>query len=122
ALEKLPRVRAGAKVRVLVDGVGPAQAFHALFPYIDGSGQVRRATLDDGSPVWTNPAGAETNRWSIELWTEPRKDITPDGAVIEADLAADAGAVGEMRVDPDPFPMFVIDGSVHELFKVILWR
>lgn len=117
----LPKVRAGARVRVIVDGIGPATEFMAQFPYTDGSGTTRYATLGDTSPIWDRPPGSETNRWTVDLWTEGRKDVVPDGTVVYADLEA-VTADGSARLAPGNVGLFVLQGSVYDPFAVILWK
>lgn len=118
---ELPRARAGARVRVIVDGIGPAASLTASFQYIDGHGQIRTATLGDASPQWEFPPGSEVNRWTIDFWTEANLETVPLGTLVSADLQAD-GPAGPARLAPGPVGVVVTDGSIYDEFVVILWR
>lgn len=120
AVEDLPRVRAGARVRILVDGIGPITTFSARFPYSHGNGSEREATLGDASPTWDRPPGSETNCWTLDLWTEGRKDVVPDGTLVKADLEGDTEK-GPALLAPDAVSPYVTQGSIYDPFAVILW-
>lgn len=74
------KVKAGAKVTLLVDSVGPVSNATASFPY--GSGQ--QAT------VGTLPSVVVTNgvnqTWKVEFWTDPRLQVTPEDTVVKMNL------------------------------------
>lgn len=119
-VEDLPRARAGARVRILIDGIGPVTTFSAQFPYTDGDGNQREAALGDASPIWDSPPGSETNRWALDLWTEGRKDIVPNGTVVGADLQGETEQ-GPARLTSDTMPLYLTQGSIYDPFAVILW-
>lgn len=117
----LPRVRAGARVRVVVDGIGPAEFLEAAFLYTDSEGQEQLATLGDASPQWEFPPGSQVNRWSIDFWTDADVETVPPGTLVLTDLTA-TGAKGDARLAPDPVGVVVTEGSIHDEFYVVLWR
>lgn len=75
AAPELPKTRAGGKVTVLVDSVGPVEALTARFPYL-----ATEATV--GEVARQNPAGSPVNRWQIPFWTAAGLDLVPGGTVV----------------------------------------
>ncbi|MGI9862930.1 hypothetical protein SDD30_16250 [Moorella naiadis] len=112
---QLPKVKAGAKVTLLVDSVGPVSSATASFPY--GSGQ--QAT------VGTPPTVVETNgvnqTWKIEFWTDPSLQLTPDGTVVKMQLSGSGGA-GSAVLNAPPYAdgVVVTQGSVYSDWFVVL--
>jgi len=87
--EQLPKVKAGSKVVMILDSVGPVitparDIFR--FPYLSTEAVVEEASseYDPGSPV---------NRWAVSFYTEASIEQVPSGTVVELHALAN-GAVG----------------------------
>lgn len=112
---QLPRVKAGAKVTLLIDSVGPLDAVTAVFPY--GAGQ--QATIGSG-PVAAVVNG--TNKtWQVEFWTDPSLEVTPEGTVVTMRLSG-TGAAGSAALDAPPYAdgVVVTEGTVYNDWFVVL--
>lgn len=76
--EELPRVKAGARVTVLLDSVGPITDeadVISLFPYLE-----RLATIDEAKRLYD--AGSKVNRWELSIYTEASLKDVPTGTVV----------------------------------------
>jgi len=112
---QLPKVKAGAKVTLLVDSVGPLDAVAAVFPY--GAGQ--QATIGSG-PVAIKVNG--TNKtWQVEFWTDPSLEVTPEGTVVRMQLSG-SGTAGSAALDAPPYAegVVVTQGTVYNDWFVVL--
>lgn len=67
AAAALPKAKAGAKVTLVLDSVGP----------------VTTAAANVGDAAALLPSGSAINRWTIPFWTEASLDITPTGTVTQ---------------------------------------
>jgi len=121
---QLPKAKAGAKVVMLVDSVGPLNSVSWIFPY--GSG--KQATVNvpvklpdgvTGNPAY--PAGNAVNRWSVEFWTDPSLAVCPSGTVVQMQLSGN-GAAGAAQLNAPPYAdgVVVTQGSVYEDWFVVL--
>ncbi|WP_262366738.1 hypothetical protein [Neomoorella thermoacetica] len=112
---QLPKVKAGAKVTLLIDSVGPLDAVTAVFPY--GAGH--QATIGFG-PVAATVNG--TNKtWQVEIWTDPSLEVTPEGTVVMMQLSG-TGAAGSAALDAPPYAdgVVVTEGTVYNDWFVVL--
>ncbi|WP_236713288.1 hypothetical protein [Neomoorella thermoacetica] len=112
---QLPKVKAGAKVTLLVDSVGPLDTVTAVFPY--GAGH--QATIGSG-PVAATVNG--TNKtWQVEFWTDPSLEVTPEGTVVKMQLSG-TGTAGSAALDAPPYAdgVVVTQGSVYSDWFVVL--
>lgn len=111
----LPKVKAGAKVTLLVDSVGPLSSAMASFPY--GSGQ--QATV--GTPPAVVATNGVNQTWKIEFWTDPSLQVTPDGTVVQMQLSGSGGA-GSAALNAPPYAdgVVVTQGSVYNDWFVVL--
>ncbi|MTI84365.1 MAG: hypothetical protein FH756_10770 [Firmicutes bacterium] len=115
--DNLPLAKAGARVKMLVDSIGPVTVplTKAQFPYIGGDGQVKQATVK--SPVVNEyPAGNAVNRWEIDFWTDANLEVCPTGTIVKMELDGDAGADGIASTDAPSYAAGVIQtkGSIYE--------
>ncbi|CEP67962.1 Uncharacterized [Moorella glycerini] len=112
---QLPKVKAGAKVTLLVDSVGPIDTATAVFPY--GAG--REATIGSG-PV-TVQANGLNKTWQVEFWTDPSLEITPDGTEVKMHLSG-TGPAGSAALDAPPYTdgVVVTEGTVYSDWFVVL--
>lgn len=119
---QLPRAKAGAKVVLLVDSIGPLNSFTAIFPYLSQTATTNTpATLPDGvasNPVY--PAGSPVNRWSVEFWTDPSLAVCPSGTVVQMQLSGSGGAGAVMNAPPYADGVVVTDGSIYGDWFVVL--
>lgn len=112
--DQLPVTKAGGKVGLLFDGVGPMDTVTARFPY-----------LATEAAVGTAPTVAQTNgvnkRWLVEFWTAASLDDCPSGTVVEMQLNG-AGSEGATSLAAPPYAAGVVrtEGSVYEDWFVVL--
>jgi len=71
----LPKVKAGARVRMVIDSVGPLNTISAAFPY-------GARTANKSGVGQLNAFGSRTNRWTVEFWTEADLDVCPSGTIV----------------------------------------
>ncbi|QGP93396.1 hypothetical protein MGLY_28040 [Neomoorella glycerini] len=112
---QLPKVKAGAKVTLLIDSVGPLDAMTAVFPY--GAG--KQAMIGSG-PVAATVDG--TNKtWQVEFWTGPSLEVTPEGTVVKMQLSG-TGTAGSAALDAPPYAdgVVVTEGTVYNDWFVVL--
>jgi hypothetical protein len=115
--DQLPVTKAGGKVGLLVDSVGPITSLNAVFPYLGLEATVHKI---EGQ----NTAGSRTNRWLIEFWTEASLDICPDGTIVGMDLTG-TSPEGDTRLSTISDPKYAAGvvktmGSVYEDWFVVL--
>ncbi len=116
-VDQLPKVKAGAKVQILVDSIGPVDSLTSKFPYL-----TYEATVADGTPSNINPLGSEVNRWLIEFWTSADKKEVPDGTIVQCNLSGTT-AFGTARLKttaPYEVNLVKIEGSVYEDWMVVI--
>ncbi|MGB9886795.1 MAG: hypothetical protein ACPLRW_07355 [Moorellales bacterium] len=75
AAGELPATKAGGRVTLAVDSVGPIEALAARFPYL-----ATEATVGQISRL--NPPGSPVNRWEIPFWTAAGLQDCPSGTVV----------------------------------------
>ncbi|ABO49501.1 conserved hypothetical protein [Desulforamulus reducens MI-1] len=112
--EQLPKVKAGSKVTLLVDAIGPFNSLSTLFPY--GTGL--NASVITNS---LNPSGSKTNRYTIDFWTDPNLYKCPSGTLVTMLLGA-SSAVGNVQLNAPPYAegVVVTQGSIYEDWLVVL--
>lgn len=71
----LPRVKAGARVKLIIDSVGPLTSATSSFPY-----GAHCATVDSSAPLYA--AGNKINRWTVDFWTDSSLELAPTGTVV----------------------------------------
>lgn len=72
----LPRIKAGARVSLVIDTIGPLTAAIPSFPY-----NGRYAAIGDLVPQ--SAAGSAVNRWTVDFWTDSSLEVCPAGTVVE---------------------------------------
>lgn len=91
----MPKVKARAKVVLLIDSIGPLNPVSWTFPY----GSRKQATvsvplkLPDGAinnPMY--PAGNPVNRWTVGFWTDAGLEVCPTGTVVQMQLSGSEAA------------------------------
>lgn len=112
--EQLTKVKAGSKVTLLVDTIGPFTSLNATFPY--GAGQ--NASVMTSS---LNASGSKTNRYAIDFWTDPSLTKCPSGTLVTMSLQASSTA-GNALLDAPPYAegVVVTQGSIYEDWVVVL--
>ena len=113
--ESLPKAKAGTKIGILLDSVGSIDTAGARFPYLATS-----ATLA-GPPNVVQTNGIN-DRWLVEFWADPNKDVCPDGTVVTMEYEGDtaAGEHIELFLPPYADGVVQISGTVFEDWMVIL--
>jgi hypothetical protein len=115
--EELPRAKAGARVKLLVDSIGPlAELTTVKFPYLTLESTVK-------NPVVSHyPSGDNVNRWEIDFWTDAGLKKCPTGTVVQMQLTGDAGSEGVTMFDAPPYAngVLVTEGSIYEDWFVVL--
>ena len=119
---ELPLNKAGGKVGLLVDSVGPLNNLDVLFPYMDKEGQQIQSTVH--SIENTNSMGSPTNRWYVEFWTSANLEICPDGTVVDMDFLG-TSPEGNTRLSTVHSPLHSdgvvkTKGTVYEDWFVVL--
>ncbi|AEG15966.1 hypothetical protein Desku_2432 [Desulfofundulus kuznetsovii DSM 6115] len=125
--DQLPKVKAGAKVVLLVDSVGPLNSVSWAFPYTGPQGNKTAtvnvpAKLPDGTtsnPMY--PGGNAVNRWAVEFWTDPSLAVCPSGTVVQMQVTG-SGAAGAAQLNAPPYAegVVVTQGSIYEDWFVVL--
>ncbi|WP_449241463.1 glycoside hydrolase family 78 protein [Desulfoscipio gibsoniae] len=124
--DELPMAKAGAKVSLLIDVIGPLNSITPKFPYTGPKGEetscvIIQDLMPDGmtsNPL--NPGGSKTNRWSIDFWTDPSLEICPPGTLVEMQLTG-TGSEGDTQLNAPPYAAGIIktNGSVYEDWIVV---
>ncbi|SMB96544.1 hypothetical protein SAMN00808754_1535 [Thermanaeromonas toyohensis ToBE] len=112
---QLPKVKAGAKVTLLVDSVGPLDTVTAVFPY--GAGH--QATIGSGPAAVT--VNGTNKTWQVEFWTDPSLEVTPEGTVVEMRLSG-TGPEGSAALNAPDYAdgVVVTIGTVYNDWFVVL--
>lgn len=122
--EQLPKVKAGAKVVLLIDSIGPLNFASWAFPY--GSGKQATVNvppkLPDGvtnNPMY--PAGNPVNRRAVEFWTDASLTVCPTGTVVQMQATGN-GAAGATQLNAPPYAdgVVVTEGSIYSDWFVVL--
>ncbi|MTI82368.1 MAG: hypothetical protein FH756_00405 [Firmicutes bacterium] len=115
--DELPLTKAGGKVGMLVDSIGPLNSLDAVFPYLN-----KEATVHKIENI--GALGSSTNRWLVEFWTEASIEECPDGTIVEMDMRgySTEGDTKLSTVDAPPYAAGVVKtmGSVYEDWVVVL--
>lgn len=119
---ELPLTKAGGKVGLLVDSIGPLNNIEVLFPYITKEGQQVESTVHKIEN--TNGTGSPTNRWYVEFWTSANLEICPDDTVVDMDLLG-TSPEGNTRLSTVNAPLHSAGvvktkGTVYEDWFVVL--
>jgi hypothetical protein len=113
AQTQLPKTKAGGKVGVLLDSVGPLSTFTARFPYLS-----TEATVGSVSVVATN---GTNQRRLIEFWTDASLEVCPSGTLVKGEFSG-SGAAGATNLNLPPYAAGVVvtEGSVYSDWFVVL--
>lgn len=122
---QLPKAKAGAKVVLLIDSVGPLNSVSWGFPYAGPQGS-RTATVNvpanlpggGSNPLY--PAGSETNRWAVEFWTDPSLAVCPTGTVVGMQASGSGGVLAGLNAPPYAEGVVVTEGSIYADWFVVL--
>lgn len=114
----LPKTKAGGRVTLLVDSVGPinSQAEEiAVLPYEGG-------IADLGDTKSANSLGSIRNTWTIPFWTIAKLDEVPNGTVVHLNLTATGIEGGSTTFLVPPYADGVVrtEGSIYEDWFVII--
>lgn len=112
--DDLPLVKAGSKVTLLVDAIGPFTSLNATFPYSAGlNASVMTSSL--------NAPGSKTNRYTIEFWTDPNLTNCPSGTLVTMLLGA-LSVEGNAQLNAPPYAegVIVTQGSIYEDWIIVL--
>lgn len=112
--DELPETKAGGKVTLLIDTIGPVNSIVSSFPYMS-----TQATIGK-TPTSVNSLGTN-KQWEIEFWTDADKTICPDGTVIQANFSG-TGSSGNPVLNLPPYAAGLVKtaGSVFENWMVVL--
>ncbi len=116
-IEQLPKVKAGSRVKLLIDNIGPINNFSILkFPYLARESTVKMPVVN------TYPTGTSINRWEIDFWTDANLEICPTGTVVKMQMTGDAGDAGATMFNAPPYAAGVVEtqGSIYEDWLVVL--
>lgn len=121
SVENLPKTKAGARVKLLVDSIGPVTLplTKAEFPYLAQTATVKLPVIN------YYPDGNEVNRWEIDFWTNANLEVCPTGTVVEMQLSGDADADGVAILNAPSYAEGVVQtqGSIYEdWFTVVQGR
>ncbi|NPV30778.1 MAG: hypothetical protein HPY58_14270 [Firmicutes bacterium] len=110
---QLPKTKAGGKVGVLVDSVGPLSSFTARFPYLS-----TEATVGSVSVMATN---GTNQRRLIEFWTDASLEVCPSETLVKGEFSG-SGAAGATNLNLPPYAAGVVvtEGSVYSDWFVVL--
>lgn len=126
--------KAGAKVRVLVDVVGPVKDVRVRFPYLSSYAKVKPALEDDetvGVPI-NIVNDSYRSRWLIEFWTAASLDACPTGTIVGMEWDAVPDVPPLDMVPPPEFEKTTLEtpewsrgiiktkGSIYEDWSVVL--
>jgi len=120
---QLPRVKAGAKVVLLVDSIGPIITFTPSFPYLSKTATINVTdTQPDGftgNPLYS--LGNTVNRWSVEFWTDASLEECPNGTVVKLQLSG-SSTEGATLLNAPPYSdgVVVTEGSIYSSWSVVL--
>lgn len=110
----LPKAKAGARVTVIMDSVGPLTAVAPRFPY-----RTLQASTGDLSTL--NPWGSKTNRFTVDFWTSASLADCPTGTVVQMDWSGTASTLNPaFRAPPYAAGVIRTEGTVLDDFFVIL--
>ena len=110
---QLPKTKAGGKVGLLIDSVGPLNTFTARFPYLSTEAMV-------GSVAVTETNGTNQRRL-VEFWTDASLEVCPSGTLVKGEFSG-TGSAGSPVFNLPPYAAGVVvtEGSVYENWFVVL--
>jgi hypothetical protein len=108
---QLPQTKAGGKVGVEVDTIGPFASLTASFPYLSTT-----ATVGTMSTVQTS-IGNYNKLWLTEFWTAADPSVCPDGTLVTAQFS---GAGASLNLPPYAAGIATTNGSVYSDWFVVL--
>lgn len=110
---QLPKTKAGGKVGLLLDSVGPLSSFSARFPY-----RTTQATVGSVSVVAAN---GTNQRRLVEFWTDASLEVCPSGTLVKGEFSG-SGPAGATALNLPPYAAGVVvtEGSVYEDWFVVL--
>jgi hypothetical protein len=112
--EELPLVKAGAKVRMLVDSVGPLDEITASFPYL------ARVASTSGAPSDLQSDNFR-GRFIVEFWTAASLSDCPSGTVVHMDWLGTSDTINAELTTPQWADGAVVtQGSIYEDWSVVL--
>lgn len=128
-ISELPKCKAGARVTMILDGVGPIN---------DNPENIARLIYDSkdatlGEISALNPQGSPTNRYTIRFWTDASLEEVPSGTVVTL-LASGTGTEGGTTYfevpDSDPGDVYagyestpgviITEGTIYEDWIVLM--
>jgi len=113
AQNQLPKTKAGGKVGLLLDSVGPLSTFTARFPYLS-----TQATVGSVSVVATN---GTNQRRLVEFWTDASLGVCPSGTLVKGEFSGSGGAgATNLNLPPYAAGVVVTEGSVYSDWFVVL--
>jgi len=114
----LPKAKAGGRVIILLDSVGPIDTSASNVPNIYYNSGT--ATIGEASTLYA--PGNAINRWTIPFWTNASLDTVPYGTLVKMDANGTGTAGGSTTHNIPPFAdgIIVTEGSVYEDWFVIL--
>jgi hypothetical protein len=117
-LNSLPKTKAGARVTMLVDSVGPIKSPPANIASIYYTG----GTCSLGDTLAEYPLASVKNRWTIPFWTDAALNKVPTGTIVKVSLAGEGteGGVTNFNIPPYADGVVMTAGSIYEDWFVIL--
>lgn len=110
----LPKVKAGAKVTVIIDSVGPLTAANPVFSY----GTLQATTTGVSN---LNSWGSKVNRFTVDFWTSASLEDCPTGTVVQMDWSGEAATLDPtFRAPPYAAGVVRTEGTVLNDYFVIL--
>jgi hypothetical protein len=111
----LPAIKAGGRVTMAVDSIGPMTAFTITYPYLG----LQAVTENLKS---AKPAGSATNTWKSDFFTSSSSILCPSGTVIKMNASGDAEAAGSYDLALPPYATGVakISGNVDNHWLPII--
>ena len=114
----LPKVKAGAKITIVLDSVGPildeAKSI-AIYPYLSTV-----ATIDKAERLYDE--GHSINRWTISFYTDAAINEVPTGTVVKMQTqgTGSEGGTTVFNIPPYADGVVVTEGSIYEDWFVVL--
>lgn len=112
----LPKAKAGSRVTMLIDSIGPLNSYSPTFPYL-----TQAATTENISSI--SPSGNQVNRWSVDFFTNPDLSVCPIGTVVNMTNTGPSGGAGTAVLNSPPYADGVIqiqEGSINENWVVVV--
>ncbi len=114
----LPKVKAGARVTIMLDSVGPIldEPYNvASFPYLNTA-----AIIDTAERLYS--AGYPINRWIMSFYTDAAIKEVPTGTVVKMQTQGigSEGGTTVFNIPPYADGVVVTEGSIYEDWFVVL--